>query len=180
MQTLELSDRPAADLYWLAYLLTGEREPSVNLVIEVLDFDDGGSVFFSDWMRAWSRRLVIARALASVREELAASARRTQAERFEKTSLPARGWTLDARTTKSQLERALLAIDVFPRCAVLLTAFEGLSLEDTAVLLDTGRELVRKGRMAGFRELTRNLALGQGWTSLAANSGLKLGEMLRA
>ena len=88
--------------------------------------------------------------------------------RADKAPLPPRNWTLGRDTTKVRLESALLAIDAFPRCVVLLSVFEGLSLEDVAILLDSDRELIRKSQMIGLRELTRNLARLQGWTSNAA------------
>jgi hypothetical protein len=108
--------------------------------------------------------LVIGRALAAIRDDLAASARRTAAIRAEKGALPPRSWAL-GNTTRGQLERALLAIDVFPRCALLLLVFEGVPLEDAAILLDGDRELVRHAQATGLRELTRNLARMQGWAS---------------
>jgi len=41
--------------------------------------------------------------------------------------------------------------------------FEGVSLEDVAVLLDAELDLVRQAQMVGLRELSRNLARTQGW-----------------
>lgn len=180
MQTLEQANRRAAELYRLAFLLTGNREPSVEATIEALDFQDGANPFFSTWMLAWSRKVVIAKALAAIRGELAASARRTGSKRAEKAALPPRDWALSPDTTKSQIERALLAIDVFPRCALLLLVFEGVSLDDAAILLDSGRKLLRKAQITGLRELTRNLARLQGWTSNATRSYVVTSEMQHA
>jgi len=180
MQTLEQANKRAADLYWLASLLTGNRGLSVDATLEAVVFPDDANPFFSAWMVAWSRRVFIAKALATIRDELAASARRTASKRAEKTALPPPNWTLDRGTTKVQLEGALLAIDVFPRCAVLLSVFEGVSLEDAALLLDSERDLVQKAKMIGLRELTRNLARNQGWRSTATQSYMIAGEMEHA
>lgn len=90
--------------------------------------------------------------------------------RFEKSALPPRSWVLDPGTAKSDLERALLSIDAFPRGAVLLLVFEGVPLRDAAILLDAEPDLVRKAQAAGVRELTINLARMQGWKSAATNS----------
>jgi len=167
MQTLEQSNNGAADLYWLAFLLTGRREPSIDVTLEALDVQESANSFFSTWMLAWSRRVVIAKALGVIRDELAASARRMAFRRREKAALPPRNWALGRDTTKRQIESALLAIDVFPRCALLLLVFEGISLDDAAILLDGDRDLVRQAQVTGVRELTRNLARMQGWTSAA-------------
>jgi hypothetical protein len=81
------------------------------------------------------------------------------------------------QTTKVQLESALLAIDVFPRCALLLSVFEGMSLEDVGILLNSERDLVRTAQMIGLLELTRNLARLHGWTSTATKSDVVTSEM---
>ena len=103
-------------------------------------------------------------------EHLAASARRMALRRFEESALPPRSWVLDPGTTKSDLERALLSIDAFPRASVLLLVFERVPLRDAAILLDAEPDLVRKAQAAGVRELTINLARMRGWKPAAANS----------
>ena len=180
MQTLEQPNQGAADLYWLAFLLTGHREASVDLAVAAFDFQEDANPGFSNWMVAWSRKVVIAKALAAIRDDLAASARRIPSWCADKSALPPRTWAPDRTATKVQIERALLAIDVFPRCAVLLSVFEGVSLEDAAVLLDADRDLLGKARTIGLRDLTRNLARMQGWTPTATRSYVVTGEMQHA
>jgi hypothetical protein len=114
MQRLEQTNERAADLYWLTFLLTGDREASLDVTIEALGFAQGANPFFSTWMLAWARRVVIAKALAVIRDELATSAHRTASKRAEESTLPPRNWDPDQDATKVVLERALLAIDVFP------------------------------------------------------------------
>jgi len=175
MQTLTYANEGAAGPrlagpYCLAFLLTGHSGLSADVTLEALDLQDGAEPFFSTWMAGWSRRLVMAKALAAIRPELAASAHRT-ARSAKGTALPSPNWALDQHTTKVQLERALLAIDVFPRCVLLLSVFEGVSLDDAAILLDSDRNLVRKAQRIGLRELTRNLARIQGAKMQGCTSG---------
>lgn len=177
MQTLEQTNKRALRIYWLTYLLTGHRELSVDMTHEALVLPDHVNPFFSAWMLAWSRRVFIGKALAAVRDELALSARRTASMRAEEPAPPVRNWILDRDTTKLQLESALLAIDVFPRCALLLSVFEGMSLQDVAILLNGDMDLVRKAGTIGLRELTRNLARSQSWTSTAAEPYVVTSEM---
>ena len=155
----------AADLHWLAYLLTGDRVASIEIASATFEGDDGAISFFSNWMERWSRRVAIARATSTLRKELAESAGRVESMRAEWRALPGRAWVLDENTTKLELEHALLTIDVFPRAAVLLLIFERMALEDAAVLLDAAPSLVRKAHAIGVRELTVNLAHLQGWRS---------------
>ncbi len=147
----------AANLYWLAFLLTGDREASVDAAVETLDSSDGNA-FFSAWMLAWSRKVVIAKALAAIRQELAASALRLASMRGRNYPAPPRDWSLSPGASKMQLESALLAIDTLPRCVLLLSLFEGLSLDDATVLLDVDRDLVGKAQAVALQQLTSNLA----------------------
>jgi len=169
MQELELSRKRATDLYWLAFLLTGHSDLSIEVAIESFDSQDEASPLFAAWMLRRSRSLVISKAMAAIRDELATSARRTESNRSKKPVLPAR-WALRQETTKVAIEHALLAIDVFPRCALLLSIFEGMSLHDAVILLGGNRNLVRKALVIGLREFTRNLAKMQGWVHAIASS----------
>jgi DNA-directed RNA polymerase specialized sigma24 family protein len=158
MQTLERANRHVADLHWVAFLLTGDRARSLDLTLEAVAAPDPGNSFFSTWMLAWSRRVFLSKALALVRDELAESARRTASRRVGRAAVAPRNWTLDSGASKLQMESALLAIDSFPRCALVLSIFEGVALPDVATLLNSDPDLVRKARSIGLQELVRNLA----------------------
>jgi hypothetical protein len=170
MKTWEQAKQNAVNLHWLATLLTGCGETAAGVAVEAIAASDDPDAVFSDWMQAWSRRLVIARALTTVRHDLAASARRMALRPADKSAFPPRSWVLDPGSTKSDLERALLSIDMFPRASVLLLVFERVPLRDAAILLDAEPDLVRRAQAAGVRELTLNLARMQGWKSAATNS----------
>ncbi len=158
MPSLDQTEQPAASLYWLAFLLTGEQESSAEIATTSLDGSEN-QAFFSAWMLSWARKVVIARALAAIRPELTASARRIAAasRRRHAPGLPW-DWTLASDAGKPELERALLAIDAFPRCVLLLLMFEGISMDDAIVLLDADRELIRKAQVFALQELASNLA----------------------
>jgi len=177
---LEHATKLAANLHWLTFILTGRPGLSVDVTLDALDFDDGRNAFFSSWMLAWSRRVAMAKALAAIREEVTASARRTACTAINNPGLPPRNWALDRGATKTHLQNALLAIDVFPRCALLLRVFEGLSLADTAILLEADPDLILKAQVIGLRELTGNLALIQGRTDSAGSLNVGSREMQNA
>jgi hypothetical protein len=147
--------RQASDLYWLAFLLTGRRDVSVDIAADVA-VAEGAKAFFADWMRAWQRRLVIAKALRAVHAQLVESARRTEVAHVRTPEIP-RDWSL-SDVTKEALERALLAIELFPRAALLLLVFEHVRIPDAVTLLDADPDLLRKAQVIGLRELTANLA----------------------
>jgi DNA-directed RNA polymerase specialized sigma24 family protein len=155
------------DLYWLAFLLTGRRDTSVDIAADAAASQDDANPFFAGWMHGWQRRLVIGKALTVIHDELADSARQTETARFNGSFRPPRNWSLGPDTTKADLERALLAIDLFPRAALLLLVFEGVRMTDAATLLDAKPELLKKAQAIGLRELTANLAATQASVSSA-------------
>jgi hypothetical protein len=160
------------ELLWLAFLLTGDREMSVDAVAGATDMNDAGNPFFRNWMISWSRKLVIAKALSVVEFDMAESVRRTRERRYDRPAPAAtENWSLDAAAGKEQLEHALLAIDLFPRCALLLTVFEKVSIQDTASLLNADREAVRSAKAIGLAELTCNLADPDWHEAAARNAG---------
>lgn len=158
MPSIAQPDQQAANLYWLAFLLTGDRRASIQAAEETLQSPEANP-FFVGWMLAWSRKVIISKAIEAIRLELAASAARMALARPPRSapSLP-RKWSLAEGTNRLELERALLAIDAFPRCVLLLLLFEGLSVDDAMQLLGADRELIRKARSFALQELTRNLA----------------------
>jgi hypothetical protein len=153
-------EKAAVDLYWLALLLTGRRDISVDIAADAATSEDDANPFFADWMRDWQRRLVIAKALTVVHDELADSARRTETANARGSGAP-RNWSLSPDTTKADLERALLAIDLFPRAVLLLLVFEGARIADAATLLGADPDLLKKAQVIGLQELTANLATGK-------------------
>jgi DNA-directed RNA polymerase specialized sigma24 family protein len=167
----------AADLYWLAFLLTGRQDISIDIAADTAVSGDYASPFFADWMRGWQRRLVIGRALNAIHDELADSVRRTQLARLNVSATPPRNWSLSPDTTKADLEQALLAIDVFPRAALLLLVFEGVRMADATTLLDADPTVIRKAQAIGLRELTANLAAP---SASGARSGDANPELLHA
>jgi len=149
-----------ADLYWLAFLLTGEQDISVDIAADAVVSGLDARPSFNEWMLGWQRRLVIGKALTAIRDQLRNSALRTQLARVNGRAMPPSNWSLDPGTTKADLQQALLAIDSFPRAALLLLTFEGLRMSDAASLLDAEPALIRKAQAIALYELTANLAGG--------------------
>jgi hypothetical protein len=136
--------------------------PSISKTARALPSRLACSGSCEDWL--------FSKALAAIRDELASSARRTESKRSKKPILPPRSWALVQDSTKVEIEQALLATDVFPRCALLLSIFEGMSLPDAVILLGGDRNLVRKAQVTGLREFTCNLARMNGWVHAIASS----------
>lgn len=157
-KTVEQIKSEAAALYWLSYLLTGHREISIDIAADAAVSENTTNVFFTEWLHSWSRRITIAKALSAVRSELAESAQRVEMAGMDRSAAAPANWSLGTDTTKAEIEEALLAMDLFPRAALLLLTFERLRMADVTTLLDAQVTLVQKGHAIGLHELTANLA----------------------
>ena len=65
------------ELYWLAYLITGDRERSVQAFTGALN-SEAEAPAFRGFMLSWARRLVIVEALGAIRGALREAASRTR------------------------------------------------------------------------------------------------------
>jgi hypothetical protein len=158
MHTITQAYRSATDLYWIAFLLTARTELSLSVTLEAVNSGDGLEHMCSPESLARLRKTVVIAALDAMRCEIAESASQIASQQRDEAFIAVQGWFLDPNISKAQVEAALVAIEAFPRCALLLTVFEGLQPEDAAALLHSDRELISRGRMRGLRDLTRNLA----------------------
>ena len=169
--------RDAVDLYWLCFLLTGRRDLSIEIAADAAAPDDS-TPFFAGWMRSWSRRIVLARALAAIHTELSASAHQTEVARDKQAeALPATA--VDENFTKEEIEEALLAIDLFPRAAVVLLIFEGVRIAEAVSLLNADAELIRKAQAMGLQQFARNIVTRKSLTTPKPSRRWEFGRSLR-
>jgi hypothetical protein len=155
-QLIEVFEENSSELYSLAFLLTGNTDRGVEAFNRALDFDEDNPVF-GKFMNAWARKLIIVEALATIKNELRMSKQRVVRAAEDELAKDVR---LKKRPYigREEFEEAVIAIDAFPRCAMLLTIFEGMSNKAAAVLLNEDETLTRKAQRLGIVQLTRNLA----------------------
>lgn len=147
-----------AELYWLAYLLTGDRERSIQAYTGALN-SEAPAPALQKFMRSWARRLVIVAAVGTIRRQLRESKVLSEpAAHAELVDLTRLGSADLARLSKSELEEALLGMDTFRRCVVILTLLEGLPVRDVADLLGTDVSTVKAAQARGAAEMTWRLA----------------------
>jgi hypothetical protein len=158
MHTITDAYRSAADLYWIAFLLTARPELSLSVTIDAINSENGLECMCSPQTLGRLRKMVIIGALDAMHCEIDESAAQMAVQESHEHFIPISAWSLDLNIGKAQVEEALVPIETFPRCALLLTVFEGVQLEDAAALLHSDRELISRSRMRGLLDLTRNLA----------------------
>jgi DNA-directed RNA polymerase specialized sigma24 family protein len=93
-----------------------------------------------------------------MRAELPESAQRTRDSYSDVWAKPLHDRSVVTSITQAELERAVLAIDAFPRVVLLLLVFEGLNITEAAALLGADSALLASARVIGLRELCLNLA----------------------
>jgi hypothetical protein len=134
----------------LAHLLTGQSETSLDLAIEFSDPCGGPG------RRQSSRELVIARALQAIRPELETSSR-LLSRILDVPEIHVDPTASNPPLTRAQVERAVLSMDAFTRCTVVLRILEGLALDETAALLGASADLIRQAQVVGLAALTASL-----------------------
>jgi len=108
-------------------------------------------------MNSWSRKLIIVEALGTMEPELRTSKQRVARSAEDEISGHTK-WQKRPYIGREEFEEAVIAIDAFPRCAMLLTIFEGMSIHAASLLLNADETLTRKAQQIGILQLTRNLA----------------------
>jgi hypothetical protein len=156
-ELIQIFEERSSELYSLAFLLTGNADQGVEAYSRALDFDEEDNPVFGEFMNSWARKLIVAEALGAMEPELRTSRQRTA--RAAEDEAPANPkWKRRPYIGREEFEEAVIAIDAFPRCAMLLTIFEGMSVEAASVLLNADVALTRAGQRIGIVQLTRNLA----------------------
>src|SRR5689334_5201896 len=93
-----------SELYWLGFLLTGDRERSVQAYTGALN-SEAPAPALQKFMRSWAKRLVIVGALATIWRQLRESVLRTrEATRNELPGSTRLTLSDLSRLTKSELE----------------------------------------------------------------------------
>jgi hypothetical protein len=154
---MEVFEENSSELYSLAFLLTGNADGGVEAFNRALELEDTENTTFGEFMSAWARKLITVEALETIKQELQISKDKMARTPEDETTSGAK-WKRRAYISREEFEEAVIAIDPFPRCAMLLTIFEGMSIQAASTLLNADKKLTRKAQRIGIVELTRHLA----------------------
>jgi hypothetical protein len=152
---MDVFEEHSAELYSLAYLLTGNADQSVEAFDRALNFDEENEVF-GEFMASWARKLIIGEALGTMNAQLRTSRQRVS-RAPEPEPLKEGSWKRRPDIGREEFQDAVVSIDAFPRCAMLLTIFEGMSIDEASLLLNEDHAITRKAQRIGVVQLTRNL-----------------------
>src|SRR5882757_5425571 len=94
-ELMETFEKNSSELYWLAYLLTGNTDQGVQAFDRALDFDEEENPVFGEFMSAWARKLVIVEAIGGIEKDLRGSMHRVA--RLAGNDMPAKAkWSRQA------------------------------------------------------------------------------------
>jgi hypothetical protein len=156
MRGTEQDYKHLADLYWLAFLLTGDQEVSVAMVIEEFESLEDSCALRCPSIRAKMRKSIIEKALTAVGVEAGETVSASSSRSLTPVA-PTRAGRHGVRISWEQLKAALLHLDLFSRRILLLTVFQGYTLQEAAGLLTRDVTLVADVRSIALLELTRFL-----------------------
>ncbi|HTB12936.1 MAG TPA: hypothetical protein VK752_15245 [Bryobacteraceae bacterium] len=160
-ELIQIFEEQYSELYSLAYLLTGNADRSVEAFDRALEIEEPENPAFGEFMNSWARKLIVVEALGTIKSELRVSKQRVA--RAAEPEMPKNAkWNRRPHIPREEFEEAVVAIDAFPRCAMLLTVFEGMSIDAASLLLNENKALIKKAQRIGLVQLTRNLAEDSG------------------
>jgi DNA-directed RNA polymerase specialized sigma24 family protein len=155
-----LLEHSGARLCTLAFFITNDWNIAIDAVARALVAGWENDELSNAPTLCTACRLVVAESIAAISPELRDSAARIggMSTELQEWLGPLPETSAGRAPTSADVEQALLAIDGFPRVALLLTIFEGFSIEDAGRFLETNDTLVRDAQVIGLLALTRLLS----------------------
>jgi DNA-directed RNA polymerase specialized sigma24 family protein len=149
----------AAELYWLGYILTGDREKAIAVLQAA--FNIAGEMSRSTRLPdVAARRAIIVSAVRrecqALRDAAVGLANRLSAEESIWAFTPPQPGII-SHFKRSDLERGFAALHLFCRYSLILTVFEGLSIRQAAKLLNAHELVVRRARDLGLLTLVHHV-----------------------
>ena len=143
-------------LYSLSLMLAANPDKAEQLFVSGLD-DAAGTPVFKEWARAWARRTIVKNAVRLIAPEV---------DHANVSNAPV---SMDAAIMSlPELPaeiHAVLGLGAFERFAFILSALEGYSDQDSALLLGCTRQALIAARVRAEQELARSMAAHVGQQS---------------
>jgi DNA-directed RNA polymerase specialized sigma24 family protein len=133
-RTLEGFATCAGKLYWVAFVLTGDRQKAQEIILPAVDDVADSHTMFWQWLCTWAVRMVVTSCARHYAHELSKENGTSDfwgLKLIERSSVKLQISPL----SKEQLQRALLRIPLFPRFVFLLRVLEGYAMPDIARIL---------------------------------------------
>ena len=134
-------------LYWLALALTADAVKAEQCFVAGLDECVRGNEVFKEWVRSWSRRVVIKNAIRLMSPRPGATDSPTPVWAHEKSGSPAAPLPVHAN------------LHPFDRFIFVMSVLEGYPDRDCATLLGCSTGDVAAARLKAFQQIRREIEL---------------------
>lgn len=142
----KILDEDLDRLYQLSFLLTGHRQNAENCFVAGLEACAVQNRVFSEWVRAWTIRVVVENAIRELAPRPTRSNSSSQPFLRTRESTSPTGY-FDADT--------LLGLADFDRFVFVLRVLEGYSENECALLLGSSRSRLREACTCALKKLAR-------------------------
>jgi len=139
-------DEDLGRLYQLSFLLTGDRQNAENCFVAGIEACADENRVFSEWVRAWTIRVVVENAIRELTPRPTRSNSPSQPDLRTRESTSPTGY-FDADT--------LLGLADFDRFVFVLRVLEGFPENECALLLGSSRSQVREACTSAIKKLAR-------------------------
>ena len=142
----KIFDEDLDRLYQLSFLLTGDRRNAENCFVAGVEACADENRVFSEWVRAWTIRVVVENAIRELTPRPTRSNSPSQPDLRTRESTSPTGY-FDADT--------LLGLADFDRFVFVLRVLEGFPENECALLLGSSRSQVREACTSALKKLAR-------------------------
>jgi len=139
-------DEDLGRLYQLSFLLTGDRQNAENCFVAGIEACADENRVFSEWVRAWTIRVVVENAIRELTPRPTRSNSPSQPDLRSRESTSPAGY-FDADT--------LLGLADFDRFVFVLRVLGGFPENECALLLGSSRSQVREACTSAIKKLAR-------------------------
>jgi hypothetical protein len=167
-------DAERDELYWIAYLITGDPVLARKCLIDASGLSSLGSGVLHDWVSRWAAKATARVAVESVREVLVLSSQEYATRSCEHPSHELLPETRVEFIRQLDPHRVISDLDPFPRAILVLRGTQEFSISECALLL----EVPRKSVVAAYCHALRWISKNTGGVSSCAISFDPLSEIL--
>jgi DNA-directed RNA polymerase specialized sigma24 family protein len=138
----ELFDRSFDELRWLATVIIGHGQDAELCIVRAGQLAEEGSVVSQDWLGPWAMRCLARAAIERIRADV----QRVASDYTRRSQLA--GIPLALNSEEKQILRSIgskeicAACNVLERAALILHAYLGFSVQDSALLLGCHRSVI--------------------------------------
>jgi DNA-directed RNA polymerase specialized sigma24 family protein len=140
--TAELFDRSSDELRWLATVILGHGQDAEMCIVRAGQLAEYGEGVSQDWLEPWVKRCLVRAAIERIRADV----QRVASDYTRRSLLSVMPLVLNSE--EKQILRSIgpkeicAVCNVLERVALILHAYLGFSVQDSALLLDCHRSVI--------------------------------------